>query len=300
MKTFLYSIPNTIQSFSKKLDVKSVLCGKSWDIFNDEGVKQLFIFNKDETIHISNNGKVINASWKYIPQNSSILITIDEETIMFRPAFFDKDVIVLQRDGTELYLFMIDEQRKASSALFTLDAIIEYIKKEIAWASMSAEEQNKLRELERMRVIEERKRLREIERQREEEEIKRKQAIEEQQKEEERKRQEEQVQRNKQAERSLIIEYIKGHREEISSKLLRRKKIGRIGAISNAVLLLLSLLFSSLDLIRIPVILPLVAIITIAFIGYSMSSYADIIRPHIHNGILYHTELEVRKMYEEL
>ena len=281
MKTFLYSIPKIIQSFGRTLDVKSVLCGKSWDIFNDERMKQLFIFNKDETILISNNGKVINAKWKFIPQNSSILITFDDDTLMFRPAFFNKDVIVLQRDGTELYLFMIDEQKKDSVALFTLEDIIEYIEKEITLASMDASEQKRLRELERQRAIKEQ------------------QILEERKKEEEQKQKKEQEQRKKQAEGKIIIDYIKEHKDDMNKQILKRKRIWTIGTIS--VLLLLIALFFIFR--NIEVMLAIIAIsvtaVLIAFQGYSMSSYIDVIEPHIKNGIHYHTNSEIRKMYEE-
>ena len=298
MKTFLYSIPNQLQSFSKKLDVKSVLCGKSWDIFNDEGVKQLFIFNRDRTMFVTNNGDVINASWKYISQNSSILITIDNETIMFRPAFFNKDVVVLKRDGTERFLFMIEEGMKTSSALFTLEDLIEYIDKEIAWASMDAEEQKRLLELERQREIEEEKKLREIKNQQEEEEKKRQRAIEEQREEEERKRQEELKQRNKQAERDIILDYMKAHKNEIGNRLLKRKKTGKIGIIPTVVLILLSFFIPSIELKT--VIIISLTISALIFIILASSSYIDVIRPHIEKGVNYHTNSEVQKMYEEL
>lgn len=268
MKTFLYSIPNTIQSFSKKLDVKSVLCGKSWDIFNDEGVKQLFIFNKDETIHISNNGKVINASWKYITQNSSILITIDEETIMFRPVFFNKDVIMLQRDGTELYLFMIDEQRKASFALFTLEAIIKYIEKEITLASMSPDELKKLRENEEKQRIEDNKRV---------QDERRKQA--------------------KQVEKELIINYIREHKEDISHKINKRKKLRIIGPTVCLVLILMAFLINNLIAL---VCVPALVVLAFVLLVISFSSCKDIISSQFDSGIIYHTDSEVQEMYEEL
>lgn len=143
MKTFLYSIPNKIQSFSRKLDVKAALCGKSWEVFNDEGVKQLFIFNEDETILITNNGKVLDARWKFVPQNSSILITTDEETLMFRPAFFNKDVFALKQDGVERYLFLIDEVKKPDFQDFSLAFLTTYIDKEIASTLKRSEDARK-------------------------------------------------------------------------------------------------------------------------------------------------------------
>ena len=125
MKTFIFSLPARLRSFNEKLDVKGALCGKSWMVFNDEGIKQLFIFNTDGTLLITLNGKVMTSSWKYIPANSSILITTDNETIMFLPAFYDEVVFALQQDGIERYLFMIDEKNKSFFPEITLRERIE-------------------------------------------------------------------------------------------------------------------------------------------------------------------------------
>ena len=171
MKTFLYSIPTKIQTFSKKLDVKAVLCGKSWEVFNDEGVKQLFIFNEDGTVLITNNGKVYSAAWKFIAQNSSILLTTSDETIMFRPAFFNKDVFALQQDGTERYLLMIDEDKKPLFQTLSLDVLTAYIEKEIAAISNEKEEKIRQRQIEQQKEEDEIKK-REEEKEREAEEIK--------------------------------------------------------------------------------------------------------------------------------
>ena len=126
MKTFIFSLPARLRSFNEKLDVKGALCGKSWEVFNDEGVKQLFIFNTDGTLLITLNGKVIKSFWQYIPANSSVLITTDDETKMFRPAFFDNMIFALQQDGVERYMFMIDEQQKSAFPEITLKALNEY------------------------------------------------------------------------------------------------------------------------------------------------------------------------------
>lgn len=126
MKTFIFSLPARLKSFNEKLDVKGALCGKSWEVFNDEGVKQLFIFNTDGSLLITLNGKVMTSSWQFIPANSSILITTDNETTMFLPAFYDEVIFALQQDGVERYLFMIDERNKNLFPEITLQALTAY------------------------------------------------------------------------------------------------------------------------------------------------------------------------------
>ena len=43
MKAYLMSIPDSIKGISDKLNVKSMLCDKSWVVFNDEGIKIVYI-----------------------------------------------------------------------------------------------------------------------------------------------------------------------------------------------------------------------------------------------------------------
>ena len=126
MKTFLLSLPTQLKSFNDKLDVIGALCGKSWEVFNDEGVKQLFIFNTDGSLLITNNGRVIKSLWGFIPANSSIIITADNETLMFKPAFYDNVIFALKQDGLERYLFMIDENNKSLMPEVTLQALKQY------------------------------------------------------------------------------------------------------------------------------------------------------------------------------
>lgn len=114
MKAYLYSIPKLIKNVSQSLDAQSILCDKSWVLFNDAGVKQLFIFQKDGTLLVVTNGVVTESSWKYLPVNNSIIIKTGEESMMFHPAFIDDAVFALQQDGDQSCLFMIDEKNKFS------------------------------------------------------------------------------------------------------------------------------------------------------------------------------------------
>ena len=47
MKTYLLDILSRYNRFSENLDVKTVLCNKSWWIFNDSGDKELYIFQEN-------------------------------------------------------------------------------------------------------------------------------------------------------------------------------------------------------------------------------------------------------------
>lgn len=111
MQTYLLDILNRYNKFSEKLDVKTILCNKSWLVFNDNGNKELYIFQEKGSLIISVNGKVTNAKWQYISANKSIIISSIGQSYMFHPAFFDKNIFALQQDGTNNYAFMIDEKQ---------------------------------------------------------------------------------------------------------------------------------------------------------------------------------------------
>lgn len=298
MKAFLYSIPNKIQSFSKKLDVKAALCGRSWEVFNDEGVKQLFIFNEDETILITNNGLVLNAKWKFVPQNCSILITTDEETLMFRPAFFNKDVFALQRDGVEQYLFLIDEAKKTSFQNLSLDALTSYIEKEIAEAPVDKEEKKKQLLIEKQKKEKENEELINALVLKEKKEQKKKQEKETKEKKERQER--------KQKEREMLLDYLTEHRYDIKSELAHKDKYGRIGLFLCVIVLaaiccspvfiedehFLGWIFAVGMAFSILIAIPSLIMINVGPM--------DIAQRHFKNDLKYHSKEEVRKLYEEL
>ena len=111
MKTYLLDTLNRYNRFSENLDVKTILCNKSWWIFNDFGDKELYIFQENGSLIASVNGNVINATWQYISANKSLVISFKEQSYMLHPSFIDNTIFALQQDGTERFLFMINEEQ---------------------------------------------------------------------------------------------------------------------------------------------------------------------------------------------
>ena len=99
MKTFFLNIPKRLKLKSQDLDVQTAICDKAWKVFNDEGVKQLFIFRTNGALIISTNGLVTYSTWEYIPVNHSIIIASEDKAIMFVPIFMDDVLFALQQDG---------------------------------------------------------------------------------------------------------------------------------------------------------------------------------------------------------
>ena len=126
MKTYLFESFNRYKRFSRELDAQTILCNKSWWLFNDSGEKKLYIFNTDGSLIISISGKVTNATWRFITANSSIIITGNNQSYMVHPAFYDDTIFALKVDGTEEYAFFIDENKLTSTNLRTLNDLIIY------------------------------------------------------------------------------------------------------------------------------------------------------------------------------
>ena len=126
MRTYLLDILNRYNRFSENLDVKTILCNKSWLIFNDTGDKELYIFQENGSLIASVNGKVTNATWQYVSANKSIIISFKEQSYMLHPTFLDKNIFALQQDGTNRYSFMIDELQRDTFAPKSLSDTEKY------------------------------------------------------------------------------------------------------------------------------------------------------------------------------
>ena len=128
MKTFTLNIPKGIRNWSYALDAKTILCSRSWIIFNDENVKEVYIFQEDGTLIISHNGKVSKTKWEYIEQNTSLIVEDTESgTYMLKPTYYDNKVLVLQVDGTNEYAIMLNENCIDELMFDSIDKIKQYV-----------------------------------------------------------------------------------------------------------------------------------------------------------------------------
>ena len=126
MKTYIFDTFNRYKRFSEELDAKTILCNKSWWVFNDNGDKEVYIFQTDGQLIISIKGRVSYSTWKYISANQSIIITSGDQSYMVKPAFVDGNILALQVDGTDEYAFLIDEQKFKELVFKTYNDILEY------------------------------------------------------------------------------------------------------------------------------------------------------------------------------
>jgi len=166
MKTYLFDTFNRYKRFSEELDAKTILCNKSWWVFNDSGEKEVYIFNTDGTLIIAVSGKVTNATWQYIPANKSLIISGNNQSYMVHPAFYDNMIFALQVDGTNEYAFLIDENNLPSTNLRSLADLKEHFAEKERQAVLAEEQKRQAKiaalmhkqyeeELERQRLAKE-------------------------------------------------------------------------------------------------------------------------------------------------
>ena len=88
MKTYLFDTINRYKRFSENLDVSATLCNKSWWVFNDEGVRSLYIFQPNGDLYVTTKGVGIKGSWQNFSVQMAVIINIDNKVMMFHPDFF--------------------------------------------------------------------------------------------------------------------------------------------------------------------------------------------------------------------
>lgn len=127
MKTYLLDTISRIKRFSESLDVQTALCNRPWVVFNDSGDKEVFIFNTDGSVLITVNGVGIKRTWQWIAANKSLIINQPDDTIvMLHPEYFNNSVMALNRDGTQEYAFLIDDNNRNVFAPKTLSELQSY------------------------------------------------------------------------------------------------------------------------------------------------------------------------------
>jgi hypothetical protein len=157
MKTYLFDTINRYKRFSEKLDVQTAICNKSWWVFNDSGEKELYIFNEDGTLDVSFGGRVTEGKWRYVSANKSIIVSANSESFMLDPAFIDNVIFALKLNGTDQYVFMIDENNTASFAPSTYKELMGYFDEKLN--RVIAIEEAKVRKIEEERIKSEEKKL---------------------------------------------------------------------------------------------------------------------------------------------
>ncbi|MBQ9585410.1 MAG: hypothetical protein IJR20_05355 [Muribaculaceae bacterium] len=146
MKTYLLDTVKRIKRFSQSLDVSTILCNKPWVVFNNTGAKELYIFDRDKTVLMINNGVGVRKTWNWVSANNSLTINMENDTvIMLHPEFVNDTVLALNLDGTQKYSFLIDEKNRQNFKPQTLSELQQYFE-DIERKAIETKERKRLKE----------------------------------------------------------------------------------------------------------------------------------------------------------
>lgn len=124
MKYFVSSIIPKISAFSQKLDKISIICNRKWTIIDDEGDPTTYIFRDKKELLIIKHGVVKKASWDIINKDD-IMIEVDGETLMFKQAFIDDNIFVLNLYSTNNYLHLVDQEKANIKTISQLEQMLK-------------------------------------------------------------------------------------------------------------------------------------------------------------------------------
>ena len=97
-----------IQSINLKVS-KQHLIKKNWVLLKEsEEERQIYIFQKDQTLLIANSGDVIKGKWEEVGDNL-LMIEFDNKSTLYQPSYESESIFILKVNGKEQYLHFVDK-----------------------------------------------------------------------------------------------------------------------------------------------------------------------------------------------
>lgn len=129
MRTFIADIIPSLQKYSQKLDNLTLLTNQHWVVVDEiANSKTVYIFRSNNELLISKNGRVEVAKWEYV-DNTTLLLRLPDERLLFRHGFFDQNVLALKLDGREEYALMVNETRY-DKELNSSENVLEFLQRQ--------------------------------------------------------------------------------------------------------------------------------------------------------------------------
>lgn len=126
MKAFLFDLVGKAQRTSQSLDIKAIICNKTWRVFSDTNEKEVHIFMEDGSLVISVDGKVEMGKWMYVPANQSLVISGNKQNFLVHPVVCN-NMLALIQDGTNMCSFLLDDTKAELEQIRTLQNVEKYI-----------------------------------------------------------------------------------------------------------------------------------------------------------------------------
>ena len=102
-------VVDKIQSINLKVS-KQHLIKKNWVLLKEsEEERQIYIFQKDQTLLIANSGDVIKGKWEEVGDNS-LMIEFDNKSTLYQPSYESESIFILKVNGKEQYLYLVEEK----------------------------------------------------------------------------------------------------------------------------------------------------------------------------------------------
>ena len=111
MRVFVETILPKILSYSEKLDKLSLLIDEPWVVKAESTISTKFIFRKDNSLLISENGSVTLGKWDLLNKANSILLEYNGLIRLYNHGFLDEAVLILRIDGGNDYFVLVNQNR---------------------------------------------------------------------------------------------------------------------------------------------------------------------------------------------
>ena len=93
-------VVDKIQSINLKVS-KQHLIKKNWVLLKEsEEERQIYIFQKDQTLLIANSGDVIKGKWEEVGDNL-LMIEFDNKSTLYQPSYESESIFILKVNGKE-------------------------------------------------------------------------------------------------------------------------------------------------------------------------------------------------------
>lgn len=103
------------KKYTKNLDVKKLICERSWTCISEDSSSISLFFKRDGSFYLTTDGQGISGKWDYLHGNGSIVLNHNNNIHMYKSVFSDENMVVLNLDKTDSYAILIDEGKILNS-----------------------------------------------------------------------------------------------------------------------------------------------------------------------------------------
>lgn len=104
-----------LKSYSRGLESKIHLMNKAWTVVDNDVKFKRLIFEKNGTLYVTVNGKIIESQWEHLSSIDALILKIGEEKIIFYEVYLNHVALILKTDSPEPeYIAMVNPEKLPS------------------------------------------------------------------------------------------------------------------------------------------------------------------------------------------